>query len=429
MDSGEYPEALQIEVTNRCNFNCRMCIRRVWDARPADLNLALYKKIAASAFPRLKKLILYGFGEPLLNASLLDMLKISMENLPKDSEILVSTNGSLLSPKLSEKLLKYGVNNISLSIDTNDLVKLRYIREGSEPKSLIKNFQHLAKIRSKKASFKLGLEAVVMKTNLLDIPSLIEEAAYRGVDYILVSHVVPYTEEILQETAYLTISGGMLEMAKTSIGYGRRLILEAIYESLSYIYGINTKLEASKIIEDLWHKAEKSGYWINLPLLFESVDKVTLSKEVEKVFDLSRKIAWEHGVNLILPSIYPDARSRKCPYVDRNTIFVRSDGAVSPCMEFAYRHMVYVNTHAKNIEPIIFGFLSKESIGEIWSRKEYSDFREVRRRMPENIPWCGDCLYSSAKCFFTQTNEMDCYLNKPGCSECLYSVNISQCNI
>jgi hypothetical protein len=40
-------------------------MRRVWDAKPFDLDLDLYEKIAQSSFSRLSRLILYGLGEPL----------------------------------------------------------------------------------------------------------------------------------------------------------------------------------------------------------------------------------------------------------------------------------------------------------------------------------------------------------------------------
>ena len=82
---GDLPEALQIEVTNRCNFNCQMCIRRVWNAKPLDLNLNLYRKIAESSFSRLNRLILYGLGEPFVNPNFPEMLRIARKHLPKES--------------------------------------------------------------------------------------------------------------------------------------------------------------------------------------------------------------------------------------------------------------------------------------------------------------------------------------------------------
>ncbi|MEM3618297.1 MAG: radical SAM protein, partial [Candidatus Bathyarchaeia archaeon] len=66
---------------------------------------------------------------------------------------------------------------------------------------------------------------------------------------------------------------------------------------------------------------------------------------------------------------------------------------------------------------------------EIWRREAYINFREVRRDMAKNVPWCGDCSYSALGCFYTRTNDVDCYANAPTCNECLYSVNLAQCNI
>lgn len=425
-----YPDALQIEVTNRCNFNCQMCIRRVWDANPADLNLDLYRKIAKSTFQYLERLILYGLGEPLFNPDFIEMLKIARENLPKDSEIILSTNGSMLDQRLIEKMLRIGVDNISFSIDTSDAAKLKHIRSGAEPMSLFDNFRNVARVkRLSRNGFKLGVEAVLMKSNFIDLPKLVEEVAKEGVDYIIVSHVVPYTETMFLDSVYVTISKKTLDITKPVLGYGKKIITDAIYEMFGMIYGIKIESKTSKIIDELWREAEKNGYWINLPLLFESIDKISIANEIEKVFDLSLKIAYEHGIDLKLPNLYPDAKVRKCPYVDKRTMFIRSDGMIAPCSEFAYRHRVYVNAHIKTVNPVIFGDSRSENIIDVWNKEKYTTFRETRREMAENIPWCGDCPYSSSKCFFTENNNIDCYLNEPSCSECLYSVNLAQCNI
>ncbi|MBS7606510.1 MAG: radical SAM protein [Candidatus Bathyarchaeia archaeon] len=426
----DYPEALQIEVTNRCNFSCQMCVRRVWDAKPTDLNMDLYKRVAESAFPHLKRLVLYGLGEPLINPNIIEMLKIAREKTSRDSEIKISTNGSLLNPRLAEKILRLGVNNVSFSIDTADIAKLKYIREGSEPTILLKNFRHIARLkRLSGGSFKLGIEAVVMKSNFMDLPELIKEASNENADYILVSHVIPYTRWTFQNAVYITLSKKPFEIVRSTLDYGRRIILEAIYETFCNVYGINTELKASKIIEGFWREAEKSGYWINLPLLFESMEKIAMIRDVERVFEETQKMAHEYGIELALPNLYPDARDRRCPYVEKATAVIRSDGLVTPCLEFAYKHTVYVNAHIKTVNSIILGDLRSESINEVWNRENYVRFREVRLRMPENIPWCGDCPYSASKCFFTENNSMDCYTNEPGCNECLYSVNLAQCNI
>jgi len=426
----DFPEALQIEVTNRCNFNCGMCIRRVWNAKPSDLNLDLYKRIAESSFSRLGRLVLYGLGEPFINPDFLEMLRIARRNLPKESAIIISTNGSLLAPYIAEKVLKIGVDSLSFSIDTTDAAKLGRIRSGSKPTVIMRNFRHVAEMkRNAERELKLGVEAVIMKENFKDLPNLVENLAQKDIDYILVSHVVPYTEEIFRNSLYITLSKPSFEIIKPSLKYGWTLLREATKELFSRIYELEVELKAAEIIKGFWEDAGENGYWINLPLLFDSEDKIDMIDQVEESINKSRKIAYEYQVDLKLPRLYPDAKERRCPYVDMNTMVVRSDGIAAPCLEFAYSHPMYINAHLKNIRAVSFGDLRRETVGEIWNKDAYRRFREVRRNLAENIPWCGDCPYSTLGCFFTKTNESDCYANEPGCSECVYSVNLAQCNI
>mgnify|MGYP000005727609 FL=1 len=406
-----------------------MCIRRVWDAKPNDLSLDLYKRISKS-FPHLKRLILYGLGEPFINPSFLHMLKIARSLIPEECRIIVSTNGSLLKPQIARKILKIGIDSLSFSIDTADLAKLGRIREGSKPRVIMRNFSYIADLkRDAERKFELGVEAVLMKENFRDLPRLVENLAQKNVDYILVSHVVPYTKKTHKRAVYITLSKPSFEIVRPYLNNGMNIIREAAHELFSRAYGIEAGLKAAAIIKRLWENAEKNGYWINLPLLFDSKDKINIISQVEESMEKSMKIAHEYQVDLKLPDLYPDAKERRCPYIDRNTMVVRSDGAAVPCLEFTYSHPMYVNMHLKKIHAVSFGDLKKETVKEVWNKESYKRFREIRRNMAENIPWCGDCPYSTLGCFYTKTNEMDCYINEPGCSECIYSVNLAQCNI
>jgi len=426
----DFPEALQIEVTNKCNFNCRMCIRRVWNAKPSDLNLDLYKKIAESSFPLLERLILYGLGEPFIHPGFLEMLRIARRYLSKKSEIIINTNGSLLAPHIAEKVLKIGIDSLSFSIDTMDAAKLGRIRDGSKPSVIMKNFHHVAEMkRNAERELRLGVEAVIMKDNFKDLPNLVENLAQKELDYILVSHVVPYTEEIFRNSIYITLSKPSFEIIKPSLKYGWNLIRDAAQALFGRMYGIDIGLKAAEIVKGFWEEAGENGYWINLPLLFDSKDKIDMIDQVEEAINRSRKIAREYQVDLKIPSLYPDAKKRRCPYIDKNTMVVRSNGIAVPCLEFAYSHPMYVNTHLKKIHAVSFGDLEKETVRDIWNKETYIKFREIRRNLAENIPWCGDCPYSTLGCFYTKTNDLDCYANEPGCSECIYSVNLAQCNI
>jgi MoaA/NifB/PqqE/SkfB family radical SAM enzyme len=426
----DYPDALQIEVTNRCNFKCKMCIRNVWNAKPQDINLDLFKKIASESFSIIDKVILYGLGEPLMHHNFIDLLKIANKELKRDGKIMISTNGSLLSERLAEKLLKeIGLDVISFSIDSIDESVFSVLR-GPGLNEIMKNFYYVVKLkRFAKRDFNLDVEIVLMKDNFMDLPKIIKYLGEIGVDHIVVSNVAPYTREILEKIVYLTLSKPSLDLIKSSVNYGWDLILESTRGFFGKAYGLKDKNRSLEIIESIWKDAEKIGYWINLPLLLESKDKFEIIKSVDEILRKSEKIAREYQIKLILPKIYPDANDRKCPYVEKRTMCVRSDGLAFPCMELMYSHPLYVNLHIKNVLEMPIGDLNKEGVIDIWGRDVYVNFRYIRKNMGINIPWCGDCPYSTLSCFFVKNNEIDCYSNEPGCNECLYSADIVKCNI
>ena len=71
-----------------------------------------------------------------------------------------------------------------------------------------------------------------------------------------------------------------------------------------------------------------------------------------------------------------------------------------------------------------------EDISQTWDivqGKDYRNFRKILLNISKNIPWSGDCLYSTTNCFFVSNNDTDCYGNSPGCNECLYSVGLVNC--
>jgi len=406
-----------------------MCIRRTWRARLTDMGMGLYRKISKS-FGGLKKVNLYGLGEPLVNPNFLEMVKMARERLPKEGIISFTTNGSLLTPNVTDKLLEVGIDSVFISIDTLDPKKLGYIREGSEPMKIIENLKYLANAKKRsKRELELGIESVLMRGNYLDLPELVERAAQYEVDQILVSNVIPYNEMIAKSFIYTTISGVPLDILRTTLAGNEQLVLRSTYEFLYRVYGKDLGSTATATLSSILKKAGEKGYWLNFPLFMKTKEEMGIVEKVAEVFHRSLKLARQYGVKLRLPAVYPDARKRHCPYVDKNAMVVRSDGKVVPCLEFAYTHPLYVNEHLKTVYEVIFGDLSKEEVDEVWEKEEYVRFRDVRRRFSDEIPWCGDCVYSTQGCFFVDTNEMDCYMNRPSCSECLYSVDLAQCNV
>ncbi len=107
------PEVAQIEVTNRCNFNCVMCQRIPLKVPIKDMDFGLYKKIIDKLIP-IKEVTLTGWGEPLMHPKIAAMINYAKK---KGKWVSLTSNGSLLSERLAKELIQAGLDSISFSID------------------------------------------------------------------------------------------------------------------------------------------------------------------------------------------------------------------------------------------------------------------------------------------------------------------------
>jgi len=155
------------------------------------------------------------------------------------------------------------------------------------------------------------------------------------------------------------------------------------------------------------------NHHLNLPVIVENQHRIELARNVEAIFRKARKVAKEYQIRLSLPNVFADANERKCPYED--AVFIRSDGKITPCMEFAYTHPMYVNGHEKVVEEYVVDV------------SNLNEFMDKKKNLVEEFPWCGDCQFAVG-CWFVE-GVMDCYGNSPSCSECLYSAGIARCLI
>lgn len=118
------PFTLLIEPSNYCNFNCIQCFQSIVSENYLTKNrglmsIDLYSKII-SQFKKwdgdkLKVLKLSMYGEPFTSPIFCEMLKIAKEaNIAERIE--TTTNASLITREICEKLVKYEIDYIRVSI-------------------------------------------------------------------------------------------------------------------------------------------------------------------------------------------------------------------------------------------------------------------------------------------------------------------------
>lgn len=118
------PFVVQIFPVYACNFTCHYCIFSIdkkkhgFISDEVVMDLSLYKKCVddMTAFPhKIKVLRFVGIGEPLLHKHIAEMIQYAAsKNIAERIELL--TNGLLLTPPMSDKLLAAGLSRLVVSL-------------------------------------------------------------------------------------------------------------------------------------------------------------------------------------------------------------------------------------------------------------------------------------------------------------------------
>ncbi len=113
---------MRFEVTTKCNYNCSICPRDKLTRTKETMNLKmfceLFDKITGEV-DQYGTLTFPGMGEPLLDETLDEKISYVKEKC-KDMQILLLSNGSLLTPERFKKLESLGVTSIRVSFYGND---------------------------------------------------------------------------------------------------------------------------------------------------------------------------------------------------------------------------------------------------------------------------------------------------------------------
>jgi tungsten cofactor oxidoreducase radical SAM maturase len=203
-----------IEVTTRCNLNCAVCVRQVWRDDPGDMSWETFQAVIEGlrAFPELRRVTLGGFGEPLIHPRFLEMLTLAAG---LGVGMTLTTNGLLLDEAMAERLLDAHLDTVVISLDTVHVQAYQQARLTDGVDRVLDNLRRLQEMARAQGRVppRLGLEFVVMHSNLEWVEQLPNLAQQLGASFIILSNLLPHTPELATETLYdqeqpLQVSGG-----------------------------------------------------------------------------------------------------------------------------------------------------------------------------------------------------------------------------
>jgi putative metalloenzyme radical SAM/SPASM domain maturase len=422
------PAKLFVETTTRCNLNCFMCVKqnRGSDVREGDFSPELFNRLE-SAFPHLEALILNGIGEPLLNPHLESFIRRAKRLMPPSGWIGFQSNGLLMTHLRAVSLVDAGLDKACISVDAIVPEQFKRLREGGDVEGVDMALSALRNARSlcSRPEVQVGIEFVAMQSNIRELPATLEWAASRGVDFAIVTHVLPYDEKHAHEAMFCNISDQALALYTA----WQRKAIEAGVDIQRYYEVRWSKINRAPadqavvdLVEAMKAEADQLGIMLDVKKLL-GYEHQRLD-EIAEIFAAAEVVASRTGLELRLPEIALKEQ-RRCSFVEEGGAFVSWNGDISPCYFLWHRYECFASGWNQSVRPKVFGNLADQDILQIWNNPEYASFR--KDVLAYDYPSCASC--GLAPCDYVQTDEFqqDCHIRNVPCGSCLWCTGVFQC--
>ncbi|MGA9350483.1 MAG: radical SAM protein [Anaerolineae bacterium] len=359
-----------VEPTTDCNLRCRICVRNSWSELVGSMQMATYRRLVDGLreVPSLRTMAFWGFGEPLLHPDIVEMVALAKE-LGAKTELI--TNGLLLDREMAEGLVMAGLDTLVVSVDGTSPESHADVRSGADLRLVQKNVEglHAARRANRLDNPEIGLEFVATRRNVSELPNLHRLAYSMEASFIVVTNVLPYTEEFKGEILYW-LATGSYPLARSK--WSPEIVLPRMDARREYLEPLLRLLQQGGVIDPLPRRSDGTeGY---------------------------------------------------CRFVGEGAVAVAWDGEVSPCVALMHSYTCYVLGREKVIRRYTLGNVGREEITRIWDRDEYVQFRaRVQQFDFSPCAHCGGCQWA-------ESNEEDCFGNEfPVCGDCLWARGIILC--
>lgn len=245
-----FPRVVQIETIGVCNVSCVSCPYGKLDPTPPTGKMAWgqYETlIDECARHKVRRLSPYLTNEPLLDRELAERIKMTKKKMP-DTKIVVTTNGTMLTPDKVEQILSLDGALHSIYVSFQGIEKEGYERTVGKKGSFeitLANVNHLLEEQRKRKLRRPRVWITMVDTKLIDTRKALRYWKARGVrakytalenrgGYIKQAqgwsaHKLDYFTECerLMKQAYITWDGNMVICCTD---FGRQQVLGNVFE-------------------------------------------------------------------------------------------------------------------------------------------------------------------------------------------------------
>lgn len=244
------PYVLMVDPASACNLRCKFCptgdlkLIRSTGRYQGYMRLAQFRKLVDDSvgFPDpVKVLRLYKEGDPLVNPNLPEMIRYAKDS-GKFLRIDTTTNGVLLNPKLNERLVSAGLDQINISVNGVSSEQFRSLTQ-----SKVDFDKFVAGIRDlyeNRGDCEVYIKCIGENFSPSEQDRFFDIFS-RYADRIFVEHLQPNWPEFNFD--YINVS--------YAVGhYGQDLVERQVCPFIFYMIVVNADLSVSLCVQDWAHK-------------------------------------------------------------------------------------------------------------------------------------------------------------------------------
>jgi MoaA/NifB/PqqE/SkfB family radical SAM enzyme len=309
-----------------------------------------------------------GFGEPFAHPDLLAMLATA-KSLGCAVELI--TNGTRLNEDTRRELVRVGLDRLWVSIDGATPESYADVRLWDALPQVIEDLARLRELRIAHGSGlpRLGIAFVAMRRNIAGLPEVVRLGQKLGADRFSVSNVLAHTPEMREQVLYAR------------------------------------SIDAEDV--------EPSAWAPEVSLARMDLDELTIER-------LARVQAGRKGRSLT--GVAGGGGAKTCPFVEKGSVSVRWDGAISPCLPLLHTHHSYLDFRPRTSHAYSVGNVNDVSLAQAWRDPGYVALRE--RLLAFDFAPCTICN----SCDMADENLEDCFGSPtPACGGCLWAQGFIRC--
>ena len=200
-----YPDMLVLQCVSACNLRCAHCFLTDYgtlipDGKIQVLPLPEVKRRLEQLRPVVREVgaIVFSTFEALLHKDLFQMMDAALAINPRLCFPLL-TNGQLVTPAIVERLCKYRVTSVTISLDGKEAATVEAFKTGAE---FAKTLEAIRLFCASPLRDLVELVFVAHVDNIAELPDYMDFVAGLGVKRVLVSNLLTFRADLQHKSLY-----------------------------------------------------------------------------------------------------------------------------------------------------------------------------------------------------------------------------------